>query len=316
MLNCPRKIYADALAVAKTVALGEYEGEGRVASRMVVERIRIAGQAPVHPAELCIVTLGDFRVLEGPAQRSVTWSNRQCKSLLKYVLCAPGFRAPAEQVIDHLWPDVGPQRGREYLRRLVMNLRRSLEPERPAYGASRLLITDRESVALQVDRDADHSLKIDAYDFERLATIAMSGKTNDQDGARLADQALELYCGAFLPFDLYADWTKSPRQRYHRLWSGLIAQTARLAVSARAFPRATFLLGLLVDAVPDDEDAVYRLMVVYATLGRRGEALRLYERLQDELKNVHGATPTRAVLELRDAIREGRDMEDWIRKIS
>lgn len=133
---------------------------------------------------------------------------------------------------------------------------------------------------------------------------------------RIADQALELYRGVFLPFDLYTDWTKSPRQRYHRLWSGLIAQTARLAVGMRHFARATPLLGRLVDAVPDDEDAVYRLMVVYAAAGRRGEALRLYDRLHEELTTALGTTPTRTATGLRDAIREGRDTEDWIREIS
>jgi DNA-binding SARP family transcriptional activator len=121
-----------------------------------------------------IFTLGDFRVL--PAQvggQRTVWDGGPSNLLLKYLLSSPGYRSSSEKLIEELWPGATFDRGREYLRRQVMHLRRSLEPWRAQYAASYYLVTERESVALRVANGVVDGLWVDANHFENLANEAL-----------------------------------------------------------------------------------------------------------------------------------------------
>jgi DNA-binding SARP family transcriptional activator len=269
---------------------------------------------------LSIYTLGDFRVVlpgSGPV-REATWKRPQGRTLLKFLLTAPGYRSTTEQLIEHLWPEIKPDRGREYLRRLLMHVRRALEPDRPPYAASAYLLSDRDSVGIRIGGtdDDESGVWFDAHDFEALAGQALSSSQRGEDMRNPGNAALDLYQGPFLPHDLYDDWVRPTRQRYHRLWSTLVKRMAGLEVSDRQLDRAHLLLANLVEAVPDDEDAVFRLMIVSAAGGMRGEALRLYQALRVELARTVAGDPGPQFKSLHDAIRTGRSIDDWLARLT
>lgn len=64
-----------------------------------------------------------------------------------------------------------------------------------------------------------------------------------------------------------------------------------MAVRNRDDERAALLLEHLVEAMPDDENAVALLMLVQAVGGHRGEALRTYEALRQRLKRTFDIAP-------------------------
>jgi DNA-binding SARP family transcriptional activator len=290
--------------------------------------------------QLRIYTLGHFRVLlpDSAGGGEPTWSNSHCRTLLKYLVAAPDHRRSCEQIIELLWPEVDPDRGREYLRDTVSRLRRALEPDRQPYGCSPYLTKDRESVALliqsapgslglsgsedEVDIPAGHGAEADVCGawldkdaFEGLGHAALAALERRQDMRAQGYAALALYRGPFLPLEMYSDWAKSPRQRCHRLWSTLIRRVAYTELAERQFDAAIHLLGQLLDAVPDDEDAAQLSMVVHAANGRRGDALRIYQAFAEAVRTEHGGEPSAELHVLRDAIRDGQSMGDRLSQL-
>lgn len=272
------------------------------------------GDAPAHPegtdpTELRIYALGHFRVQlpSSSGGREPAWSSTHSRTLLKYLVAAPEHRRSCEQVIELLWPEVDPDRGREYLRDTVSRLRRALEPDRKAYGLSPYVIKDRESVSLVVRGSERHvpGAWLDTRAFEALGYAALATFEHGHDLRPLAYAALALYRGPFLSLELYSDWAKCARQAGHRLWSTLVRRVAQVEYRERQFDRAILLLGQLLDVVPDDEDATQLAMLAHARIGQRGEALRLFQAFSDSLRDAYESEPTAELRALREAIRSG-----------
>ena len=262
-----------------------------------------------------IFTLGSFRVVPQKVPRERNYGDGgPTQILLKYLLSCPGYRSSAEKLIDELWPGALVDRGREYLRRQVMHLRRSLEPGRPQYAPSSYLVTEGQGIALRVANDVEDGLWVDAVCFENLATDALDALHQGQRAARVGYQALGLYRGHFLNTDLYLDWIVAARRRYQRLWTALVSALAELELEDAHFGKAILLLAGLVDESPDDEAAVKRLMIAYAASGRRAEALRTYRRLAVNLSATLDIEPGADLKALEQAIRAGQPMTDWMRQ--
>jgi DNA-binding SARP family transcriptional activator len=195
--------------------------------------------------------------------------------LLKYLLAAEQYRRRVEETIEEFWPNAPAHRGREYFRRGVMLLRQALEPARPSYVASSYLVTDRECITLRVGSHlspASSGIWLDAHEFEQLANRVLAGLRRGELIREAADRAIDLYRGSFLAQDVDPEWAARARDHYQRLWAMLISSMARTETVARQFECAILLLGNLVRAFPDDENAVLRLMVMYAAMGNRGAA--------------------------------------------
>ena len=132
----------------------------------------------------------------------------------------------------------------------------------------------------------------------------------------LGHKALALYRGAFLPADIYSDWTRPTRVRYLRLWVTLLRHLADAAIKRCQYELAMLLLGQLVDALPDDEDAASRLMLVQGATGHRGEAHRTYERLSTHLAATLGIPPTREVQLLAHTIFSGESQHELLKLLN
>lgn len=270
-------------------------------------------------ASLRIYTLGRFRVLlpERAGGDEVRWGNPQSQTLFKCLLAAPTQQLTSEQVIETLWPESDPERGRARLRDTLSKLRRVLEPGRAAYAPSTYVVSDRQSIRLLLDRQtlAAPLIWLDAQAFERLAEAALVSLELTRDGRSMADAALALYRGPFLLLERYAAWSNAARQHYHRLWTALLRRLAYTEIADRNLDRAILLLDKLTDALPDDEDAVYLSMVVHAAVRRRGEALRIYHALCQHLAEALGSQPKRELQVLSEAIRSGASMSDALARL-
>ena len=260
-----------------------------------------------------VFTLGDFRIVrQEAASKGENSDGTTTHILLKYLLSCPGHRASAEKLIDDLWPGTLLDRGREYLRRQVMHLRRSLEPGRPQYAASSYLVTERQGLVLRVANGVEDGLWVDAVCFENLATEALEALHPDHPSQVLAYKALGLYRGHFLDTDMYVDWIVAARRRYQRLWTALVSTLASFELGDAHFDKAILLLARLVDESPDDEGAVKALMVAYAASGRRAEALRTYRRLSVHLKAALEIEPGVDLKTLEQAIRAAQPLTEWM----
>lgn len=277
-------------------------------------------------AGICITTLGQFRVLlrssPAGAVRPVVWSTAQARQLLKCLLTSHGYQRAREELIELLWAEQAVDRARAALSHALTHLRRTLEPGRSAYSRSAFLGSDRDTVWLNVaspeampgdEAAGGAGLWLDVAHFEHNARAALTiferaeqeGQAVSRYGAQLAEQALTLYAGPFLPGDPFADWAAGVRERTLRLWVALVRRLAGHFGAAGNLERASLLLGQLVDAMPDNEDAATRLMLLYAATNQRSLALRVYYVLCAQLQATFGAKPAPDLQQLAQDIRSG-----------
>lgn len=281
------------------------------------------------PPIVRIYTLGSFEVhvhtnVSGYVARAITG---QASLLLKCLLSAPDYRCGREQLIDALWPERTIAQGQDSLRHVLASLRHALEPERFTYERSHRIAIDRHTVQLLYRNEEYHhappAIWVDAYQFEALANAALkelvyaaSLSPTSETALTLGHKALALYRGAFLPADIYSDWTRPARARYLRLWAALLRRLAEAAIKRRQFEQAVLLLGQLVDALPDDEDAASRLMLVQGATGHRGEAHRTYALLSTHLAATLGMPPTREVQVLAHTIFSSESRHELLKLLN
>jgi predicted ATPase len=94
-----------------------------------------------------------------------------------------------------------------------------------------------------------------------------------------------------LPDEVYADWTREPREALRRLHREASLKLAAFHSEARRYPDAIPLLMALVTREACDEHAQRELMRAFALAGRRHEALRQYQACVQALATELGVSP-------------------------
>ena len=268
-------------------------------------RLGVFAEAKSSQALLRVYLLGQFRVerKEGTAWRTVenrTWQRRRARTLLGCLLSQTGRRMGREQVMEALWPDLDIETAANRLNGAVHELRQILEPgiERPA--TSKLLRLERDILIL-----ADSSsIWVDAESFEALVNRANSS-TDPELTEDLLESAWTLYEGDYLLEELYSEWATSRRESLRRSWMGLLLKLAELRAKRGRLISAIEPLDRLLAADPTHETAVRRLMLLLTQLDRRGEAIRIYERLEALLKRDYDNEPLPETVELYKTLRQG-----------
>ena len=185
-------------------------------------------------------------------------------------------------------------------------LRRALQPDLAAGkgGASIYVLLDRDTLLLVTD-----NMKIDADIFEATAKQLQVRLRNSPQEQTLLDEfdpVLALYGGDFLPEDLYEDWATRRRDRLRRVYSSLLESAAELALANAQGQRACEYLQALVERNSADEQTHRQLMLTYARMGWRSDALNQYQLLCDALREESSAKPLPETMELLRAIQAGR----------
>ncbi|HEU5378163.1 MAG TPA: DUF6788 family protein [Ktedonobacteraceae bacterium] len=254
---------------------------------------------------LRIYLLGQFRVErhEGDTWQTIanrTWQRRRARALLGCLLSQAGRRMGREQVMEALWPDLDIETAANRLNGAVHELRQILEPEIARPAASKMLRLERDILILA---DAS-SIWVDAEAFETLLNRANTTK-DPLELEQILERAATLYEGDYLLEELYSEWTAARRESLRRGWMGLLLELARLRAAHGTLTSAIEPLDRLLTADPTHETAVRRLMILLTQLDRRGEAIRVYQRLADTLKREYESEPLPETTELYKDLRQG-----------
>ncbi len=205
-------------------------------------------------SQVRIDAFGGLRVEIGG--RPVAIPRGRPASVLHAVIAAGGA-IDAEQLIESLWPDEPPERGRQDLRNALHRLPRRAE----------LLVRERDQVRLTA------GTTVDAADFERQVKEARRLlRVDPAAGIAAAADALGRYTGEFLPGD-ETDLVRSTRDRLRALAAEVADAAARLA-ERDAPEEAAGFLAVARSMDPDDELLAIRLARVQSASGRAGEARR------------------------------------------
>ncbi len=202
--------------------------------------------------------------------------------------------------MEALWPDLDIETAANRLNGAVHEVRQVLDPQITRPAASRMLRLERDILALA---DAN-SIWVDADEFESLLNKA-NATTDAEQVEQLLEEASTLYAGDYLLEELYSEWATPRRESLRRGWMGLLLKLAELRVARGALTSAIEPLDRLLGADLTHETAVRRLMVILTQLDRRGEALRVYHRLEETLAREYESDPLPETRELYEALRRG-----------
>jgi DNA-binding SARP family transcriptional activator len=119
------------------------------------------------------------------------------------------------------------------------------------------------------------------------------------------EAACRLYRGPFLPEDLYADWSLIQRERMTQTHLAMCQALAAHHLEHARYHEATTWSLKILDENRCDESAFRQLMHACAVAGRRGEALRHYQRCAQVLQAELGVQPAPETTALFHAIVRG-----------
>ncbi|MBW3537242.1 MAG: transcriptional regulator [Actinobacteria bacterium] len=241
-------------------------------------------------AHVRIELLGGFRVsVGGRVVPDRAWRRRKPAALVKLLSLAPSHRLHREQIMDALWPELGPSAAGANLRKAVHHARRALG----AGDGARVISSEADLLSLVTDE-----LWIDVEGFRTALAAAHRAGDPDQYG-----RALDLYSEGLLPEDLYEEWALRPRHELHLEFVGASEELAGLLEARGDLDRAIDVVRRLIAAETLREESHVTLMRLHALAGRRQEALRQYEHLTQLLERELGSEPSAAAQRLYEEIR-------------
>jgi len=260
-----------------------------------------------------VSTLGRFEVRRDHVPLSGgNWSRRKVNDLFKLLLSAEQHRLHREQIQEILWPNSTSEQAANSFGKTLYLLRRALEPDLVAGkgSASIYVLLERDTLMLTPD-----SMEIDADSFEssvkplqaRMRSRSQKGQDAASDLQLLNefDHILALYKGDYLQDDLYEDWAQRRRDRLRRLYSWLLENAAKLALANAQGQRAGEYLQALLERNSADEQTHRQLMLVFARMGRRSDALNQYQLLRAALREELDANPLPETVDLYNRIQAG-----------
>jgi predicted ATPase/DNA-binding SARP family transcriptional activator len=253
-------------------------------------RIELFGGIRVLPASDQATDPSEPKARRLPIQKSAL--------LLAYLALHLRQSHPRDRLLDLFWPDMDADAGRDNLSKALSTLRHQLEPVGVPAGS--VLLADRQSV--QLDPDA---VSTDVADFDELLRAAAHVEGPDTH-ASLLERAIALYRGELLP-GCYGEWVLLEQARCSERyadaleeWAGALEQMGDLESALAAAHRA-------VEADPYREEPYRAQMRLYATVGRTGAALKVFQELARILKADLGISPAASTRELADRIQQNPD---------
>jgi len=135
---------------------------------------------------------------------------------------------------------------------------------------------------------------VDVWAFERLLGHAESEnkKGSSENAAHCIEKAIGLYKGPFLADEAEQSWMISLRERLRTRFMRSLIWLGRYWQGQEEWEKAieSYQEGVAIDEAA--EDFYQRLMICYRELGRRAEALSVYERCRKTLHRIFGIDPS------------------------
>ena len=249
----------------------------------------------MNDAAVHLQLLGGFVVSVGDAAiPEAQWKSRRARSLVKLLALAPGHRLHRDQVIDSLWPEFGPFRGRQ---QFPPDALRRAQDTRIGRG-----------IILSAGRGLSEPVRCEMGKICWWMSSCLRPRLPGPKARirRLTRMPLALYTGDLLPEDLYEEWTIQRREALRQVCLNLLLDLARLHEARQDYPAAIETLLRLLAMDKSHEEAHAGLMRLYALSGQRQQALRQYLALRDALHAELDAEPGQRTTQLYEDIQAGR----------
>ena len=239
----------------------------------------LAGRKPGRPL-LSIYCMGGFKVYRGSVPVSdAEWKSKRAKTMLKLLVAHDGQKLPREQAMELLWPN-GTGKNTAMFNAMLHRVRKVLEP-----AASRdVFCLQREGELVGLNQDV---VWTDVGQFRAHLDRAarLKSRNSKEELLQEYERALMLYQGDFLNEDLYCEWSTGLRDHLRTSYLRVLEEAGELAESAGDRDKALQFFEKMFLSEPSNEKACQWLMAHYHSLGRRSEAVRVYERCERALSH-------------------------------
>ena len=234
--------------------------------------------------DMGVVTVIEFRILGSVEARvdgmSIDIGHPRQRAVLAALLVQANHLVSTDQLLDRVWGEQPPARGRETVYNYLSRLRTAL---RAADDEVRL---DRRSGGYLL---AVHDQAVDLHQFRHLVTQA---RTTDEDEQALAlfEQALGLWHGEPVP-GLDTPWATSLRAGLND--ERLAAELDHADTALRCGRHTELIASLSARATrhPFDERVAGQMMLALYRCGRQADALEHYQALRRRLAEELGTDP-------------------------
>jgi LuxR family maltose regulon positive regulatory protein len=254
---------------------------------LIRKRGLVAESPPLHlenwPWALKIHTLGRFGMIKDG--KPVAFQGKIQKKpldMLKALIASGGRDVSEVQLTDALWPDAAGDAAHSAFSTTLQRLRQSV-------GSEKAVQLKEGKVTL----DARYCW-VDAWAFERTLNDVESllQDKESKKAIELLEKAVSLYRGDFLGGDTNQPWAISMHERLRSKFIRAVARLGRSWEEKGRWGEAVrwYLKGLDVDSIT--EEFYQGLMRCYQKLGRKAEALGVYERCRKTLSSVLGVEPS------------------------
>ncbi|WP_413935162.1 BTAD domain-containing putative transcriptional regulator [Nitrospira sp. BLG_1] len=226
------------------------------------------------PYPITITTLGRFELVMADVPITMLGkTQRKPLELLKY-LCTVGEQGLHQDLIEEaLWPEADGEAAEQAFRTTLHRLRKLLRHEDAVQLADRHISLDPSLVSL------DHMA------FQRLA------RDIDRTDAATIEHTLALYRGHFLHGET-AVWVLPIREQLRAQFLTLTEQLGSLLEGKGKVGEAAHRYLCALEVEPTAEVICRRVMTTYVRLGRRSEAIGVYQRFSNALHAKLGVPPT------------------------
>lgn len=253
------------------------------------------------PWELKIFTLGGFSMqLLGKTLHFPARAERKPMELLKALIAFGGTGVTENKLSDALWPSSDGDKAHQAFATTLYRLRQLIGNEKALrLSDGRLSLEQRYC---WVDAYAFESLheRAEAL-FSPAARIDMNPEEKRIKFLRLTEKALLLYKGPFLGEDTDA-WAIPCYERLRSKFLRIVRKLGTYSEQEGEWEKAVevYLRGLEIDALA--EDFYQRGMVCYLRLGRKAQAIAIYNRCRETLQSVLGIEPSSATKAIHKVI--------------
>ncbi|MFI6345163.1 tetratricopeptide repeat protein [Streptomyces sp. NPDC050560] len=258
----------------------------------------------------------DFLLLGPVGLRVDGHAHRVASDMRRRLVAALALRAgrpvTRDELIECLWDDA-PATAREslytYVSRMRTQLRETALAARTAAPVPEIA-SGSHTYVLRADPDT-----VDVHRFRRLRDRAQSAAARGDDAAALAlfAEAGALWRGEALA-GLAGLWAARTRAALEEERVAVAAEAGAASLRRGRFaPLVADLLPLL-DRHPTDETLAACLLLAYHGSGRHTDALRLFQRINKQLRDEQGARPGTLLSRLHEGILADRPAADLVRE--
>lgn len=232
------------------------------------------------------VQIDDETIAESRAKR--------IEAMLYYLAVEAQHSHRRETLVGLLFPDMPDDTARTNLRQTLRRLRNAIDDEQ---AEPPFLIASREST--QFNLACDHFIDVARFEALLRGCEQHAGRRDFRCAGCMAQaaEATDLYHGPFLDGFFLEDsaefdnWLLSHRERLQQLALDALEELANYHEQRGDYVTAVPFARRQIDLEPWREEAYQQLMRLLAYLGKRADALRLYEKLREQLELELGVDP-------------------------